>query len=268
MARAPSSFWLYARVARNAFGRYATYRASTVGGAVANTVVGVLRASVLLAVVVPRGSIRGFTASDAATFAFLAVALDAPVSMFAPLDLAARIRTGDVAVDLYRPLDVQAYWLAHEVGRAAFQLLTRLAPPLLAGGLLFHLRIPSDPRVWFAFAAALAGAIVLSFALRFVLTLSAFWLLDGQGVQGIANIFATLLSGWMVPLALFPPAVARVGRNLPWASLLQLPAEVFLQSGGSQLLTFARQLAWTIALLGLGRVLLRRATRRLVVQGG
>ncbi|NEE53622.1 ABC transporter permease, partial [Streptomyces sp. SID8455] len=52
-------------------------------------------------------------------------------------ELMERIRTGDIAVDLYRPVDLQLWWLAGDLGRAAFQLLGRGVVPMLAGALAF-----------------------------------------------------------------------------------------------------------------------------------
>ena len=46
-----------------------------------------------------------------------------------------RIRTGDIAVDLYRPADLQLWWLAGDLGRAAFHLLGRGVLPMVLGAL-------------------------------------------------------------------------------------------------------------------------------------
>ncbi len=267
---APTSAGLVWRVARGAFARQSTYRTAAVGGAAANTAVALLKASVLLAVVSQRGEIRGFDAADLVTFSFLSMALDAPVAMFEPLDLARRVRTGDVVIDLYRPADIQLYWLAEAAGKAGFNVAARLAPPILVGGLIFHLRVPADAQTWGFFALSLAAAIVLSFALRFVLALTAFFTLEVNAIPGITNFLIVVLSGWMLPLALFPPVVESVARQLPFAAVAQLPIEVFLgkHDGTSFAAVLGRQLLWAAAFLVGGRVLLGRATRRVVVQGG
>ena len=50
-------------------------------------------------------------------------------------DVALRVRSGDVATDLQRPLDFQAYWLAQDLGRAAYHALFRGVPPFIFGAL-------------------------------------------------------------------------------------------------------------------------------------
>jgi len=262
---------LYIRVAVLSFRRSSTYRVATLGGAAANTVVAFLLASVLLATVSQRGSIHGLDATGAVTFMFVVFGLDAPVGVFQALELGDRIRSGDVAVDLYRPLDTQLYWLAQEVGRAAFATLTRLAPPLLIGGLVFAVRVPPRFTTWLAFAASLGAAVAFSFAYRFVISLAAFWMLDARGVYSISGLFVMGLSGFVIPLQLLPPWVSSIARNLPFAALAQFPAEVFLGMHpglGGLLAVVARQVAWTVAFAVIGRMLLGAGMRRLVVQGG
>ncbi len=71
-------------------------------------------------------------------------------------ELIERIRTGDVAVDLYRPVDLQGWWLASDLGRALFHLLGRGVVPLVFGALLFPLALPASPLTWVAFVLAVA----------------------------------------------------------------------------------------------------------------
>ncbi|WP_243725465.1 hypothetical protein [Actinomadura rubrisoli] len=54
-----------------------------------------------------RPSLGGYDAADAVTFCFLTQALIGPVQIFGGLDLATRIRDGDVAIDLHRPVGLQ-----------------------------------------------------------------------------------------------------------------------------------------------------------------
>ena len=73
---------------------------------------------------------------------------------FGEFGLAERIRTGDIVVDLYRPVDVQRYWFDQELGRAGFQVLWRALPPFAVGALVFDLALPPDVGTWVAFAAS------------------------------------------------------------------------------------------------------------------
>jgi viologen exporter family transport system permease protein len=69
---------------------------------------------------------------------------------------------------------------------------------------------------------------------------------------------------------LLPDGFEHVVRMLPFASLIQVPCDVFLgKAHGLDLLAaFATQAAWIAALTLAGRAVLARAERRVVVQGG
>ena len=60
-------------------------------------------------------------------------------------DLAERIRTGDVAIDLYRPVGLVGWYLASDLGRAAYHLLTRGFGPTLIGLVVFDIALPASP---------------------------------------------------------------------------------------------------------------------------
>jgi ABC-2 type transport system permease protein len=100
-----------------------------------------------------------------------------------------------------------------------------------------------------------------------VTALSGFWLTDARGVQQLAGIVATFMSGMVLPLAVFPGWLGNLARLLPWSAMLQVPANVLLgKTSAVSALRF--EAIWAILVLALGRVLTAIATRRVVVQGG
>ncbi|THC47500.1 ABC-2 family transporter protein [Streptomyces sp. A1499] len=266
-------FRLYAAVAQSAFRRYATYRIATAAGVFTNTVFGLILAYTYIALWDERPGLGGYDQAQAVTYVWLGQALLTVMALMGggfEAELIERIRTGDIAVDLYRPADLQAWWLATDAGRGLFQLLGRGVAPMAVGALVFDLALPADPLRWLAFAVAVALGVLVSFAIRFLVALSAFWLMDGAGVTQVAMLAGTFFSGMLLPLNVFPGVLGEIARALPWSALLQLPADVFLGAvGGADLLgTYAFQLGWAVALFTAGRVLQAVATRRVVVQGG
>ena len=262
---------LYALISRQAFRRYLTYRGALFGGVLANTVFGVIKALIVTAVWQQRPSIGGYGLADALTYVFLGQAMIGPMSLLNNgLDIPARIRTGDIGTDLFRPVDFQNYWLATDLGRAAFAILGRSVVPFVIGALLFHLHIPKDPRVWAAFLVAVFLGTVVSFALRYLAAMATFWLLDERGVTVMAAVVTSFLGGMIVPIVLFPAWLGHLARLLPWASLLQVPADVFLgkRTGAAIGGAYLFEAGWAVALLLIGRLVTRRARHRVVVQGG
>ncbi len=257
-------------LARRGYRRYAAYPGATWAGVFTNTFFGFLIAYVLLAVFREREAIGSYDASDAVTYVWLAQGMLMTVYVWGWYEVALRVQSGDVATDLQRPIDLQAYWLAQDLGRAAYHALFRGVPPFLIGALAFDVRLPGAPQLWAAFLVSLALAVVVSFAFRFLFNLAAFWLLDYRGVGGLAMVVSTFFSGQLVPLAFFPEELRIVVWALPFASMVQAPIEVFLgHARGLELAgLLALQAVWALLLLAAGRAVYNAGTRKLVVQGG
>lgn len=265
-----SSVRLYGAVAVGGFRRYATYRAATAAGVFTNTVFGLILVYTYLALWNERPDLGGYGQAQAVTYVWLGQALYATLAIQGggfEVELMERIRTGAVAIDLYRPADLQGWWLAQDLGRSVFQLLGRGVIPFLFGVTVFPVALPDDPLTWAAFLTTVLLAMVVSYAIRYLVALSAFWLMDGTGAMQMLMIVGMLCSGLVLPLNVFPGAFGEVVRMLPWAALLQGPADV-LMGETSALRVFALQGAWAVALLVAGRLLQSAATRRVVVQGG
>lgn len=263
---------LWFEVARRSFRRHSTYRAATYAGVFTNTIFGFIKAYVLIAVFASRGGapVNGLDVRDAVTFAWLGQAFYVVIAV-PGLDLAERIRTGDVVSDLYRPRDLQAWWLAHDVGRLGYQVLVRSAVPTVVGALFFDLRFPSSPFVWLAFAGAFVAAELVCYAHRFIMSLLTFWSLNYVPLHQAAAVLIFFFSGLLVPVTLFPEWLQQVAAFTPYPSMMQVPVEVLLGKHAGFVDTaqaLGSQLLWAVVLLGIGRVVLSRATRKVIVQGG
>jgi len=264
---------LYAAVALSGFKRYATYRVATVAGVFTNTVFGFIVAYTYAALWDERPHLGGYDLSQALTFVWLGQALLATVALFGggfQDELQERIRSGDIAVDLYRPVDLQMWWLASDLGRAAFQLLGRGIVPMVCGALAFELTLPGSPLTWLWFLLSVVLAVCVGFAVRYLVALAAFWLLDGTGLSLMSGLLCMFFSGMVLPLNVFPGRLGEIAEALPWAAMLQVPADVFLgrRQGAAVLGALAFQAGWVVVLFAAGRALQSVATRKVVVQGG
>lgn len=261
---------LYAAVAAGGFRRYATYRVATAAGVFTNTAFGLILVYTYLALWEERPHLGGYDQSQAVTYVWLGQCLYATLAIQGggvEKDLMDRIRTGEIAIDLYRPADLQLWWLAADLGRSLFQLLGRGVIPFAFGALFFPTAVPKDVTTWAAFLFALLLAMVVSFGIRYLAALSVFWLLDGMGVSQVLMVTGIFCSGMTLPLNAFPGALGDVVQALPWAAQLQMPADVLMGEADPSA-AYAFQGAWAVVLLAAGRVVQSAATRRVVVQGG
>lgn len=257
-------------LARRGYRRYAAYPGATWAGVFTNTFFGFLIAYVLLAVFEERATVGSYDASDAVTYVWLSQGLLMTIYIWNWFDVALRVRTGDIASDLHRPVDFQAFWLAQDLGRAAYHALYRGVPPFVIGALVFDVILPGSAVLWLGFAVSVLLAVVVSFAYRFLFNLAAFWLLDYRGVGVLAMVASTFFSGQIVPLAFFPHWLEILAWSLPFAAMIQAPIEVWLgHAKGAELAgVLALQAFWAGALLVIGRAVFGAGLRKLVVQGG
>lgn len=259
---------LWLALARLGFKRAAAYRGATVAGVFTNTVWGFMLTFVQLALFSVHSRVAGYDATDAVTYVWMQQGMLMTVFSWVWADIAVRVRTGDIATDFHRPVDFQGYWLVQDLGRAVYHALFRGIPPVLVASLVFHLRFPSHGLTWLWFAVSLVLAVCVSFALRFLTNMTAFWILDYRGIVSLTAFAWMFLAGMFgIPLVFLPAAIYRVVALLPFASMGQAPLTVFLEKPGVPA-AMALQAFWAVALLALGRVVLHRAERRLVVQGG
>ena len=259
-------------IARRGYRRYSAYPGATVAGLFTNVFFGFLQAYILLAVYESRDSIGGYDAAAAVTYVWLTQGLLSVVASFGPswIELALRVRSGDIAVDLGRPLDLQRAQLAHDAGRAGVPAaLPRACRPSCSARSFSTSRRrrtrssgPPSRSAWRSRSWSASRSLPRQPARLLADRLPR---RDAAGPDG-----PHLLSGLIIPLAFFPEPWDTVARALPFASMLQLPVDIFVgaASGSEIVAVLAVQAAWAVILLGLGRVVLAAGTQKLVIQGG
>jgi ABC-2 type transport system permease protein len=259
---------LYARLVRYGFRKHATYVWAALAGAFTNSVFGILRAYILIALWQARPGLAGYDVTDAVTFCFITQAFIGPMQLFGGgLAIPERIRSGDIALDLVRPASLQLWTLAEDLGRAAYLFLVRGIPPMLLGAALFGIVVPADPAQWAGFLIGFLIGVLTSFGWRYLVALSVCWLTDDRGVAVVSLVLTTFFSGMMLPLTIFPGWLGEVARALPWAAMVQAPTDLYLgKAPVAETLLF--QAFWAAALFALGLLATRAIRHKVVIQGG
>jgi ABC-2 type transport system permease protein len=260
-------------IARSGFRRWSTYRQATIAGAFTNVVFGFVRCYVLLAVAGATAGQRagGYDAEQLATYVWTGQGLLSVVALWGWTDLADRIRTGDVAADLIRPVHPVVSYLAADLGRAGHAMLTRFVPPLIVGAIFFPLYQPQRWATVPLFALSIILAVVACFGCRFLVNASGYWSNDARGAIFFWTLSSGVLAGLYFPLRLLPDWLAvLLYVGTPFPSLLQTPSDVLVERDGPavQAGLVGLQAAWCVVLLALCVLVQRRAERKLVVQGG
>lgn len=249
----------------------ATYRLAMFGGLVANATFGFLKTAILSATVAAGGGmVGGYDGAMMATYVWVGQGMLGSLNLNGRLDLADRIKSGDVTTDFLRPLDVQTATVATEVGKAVYALLPRGVPSIAIGALFVGLGTPSSPLTWLLAFVSLALGMIVSQTTVYVLATIGFWLVELRGLQTMYMMLSGFLAGLFVPVSLFPDWLATIAHATPFPSMMQYPIDVFTEHGGSTGTwnRLAAQVFWLAVTWVAGWWLTRRGRHKLEVQGG
>ena len=264
------SIQLFWQITKRSYQRYLTYRAATLAGLLTNLFFGILRASILVALYGGQKEVDGITINAAVTYAAMTQALIGYLCMFSWFDLMMTVYTGEVAVDLLKPINYLGFWMAKDLGRATMQLVFR-GMTLMAGYvLLFDLVWPKGYLQWLAVFVTLVLSWVISFLWRFLINLASFWTPNARGILRLFFTSSLFFSGFLMPLRFFPEWVVKISYLTPFPHMLNTVVEVYLGilQGTELIYALAFQLFWICILYLAVQVTFRAGIRRLVILGG
>ncbi|WP_067659333.1 ABC transporter permease [Nocardia harenae] len=263
---------VYWRLAGAGFRRQWQYKLALFAGMFTNSVFGLLRGAVMLAAIGSAGSFGGYDAGSIAAYVWLSQALlGAVLFSDSGVELGERVRSGDIAVDFLRPVDLQLATVAGDLGRATCTLLPRGLPTLAVGALVYGgLALPDDPVAYLlGLPSVLLGTAISSLTL-FCAALAGFWVVETRGIRTLHQVLGSFLAGLFVPVHLFPGWLGAIAAATPFPSVLQAPVDVLSGrvTGAAALGVVGVQVFWLLVTAALGQALLGAGRRKLEVQGG
>lgn len=223
-----------------------------------------------VAVYADRGSVGGFDWAEMKSYLVISLFMSALVSGSSEYRISRAIRSGNIAVELMRPVDYQKASLAITVGNSLSEGVL-VSAACLGFAFAFGLTvIPSGSLQWLGFACAALIAFAMKFLLVYVFGLACFWTQTLMGISWLRKGLTDFFSGALVPLSFFPLWLRETADWLPFKSVVWVPASAFTgRLAGTELLgSLAVGLGWVVALWLLGRAIWALAMRRVTIQGG
>ena len=188
-------------------------------------------------------------------------------------EITAMIRSGNVAYELCRPLNLYFIWYSRLLSfRLVPTLLTGIPLYVIAGFLPGGSGItpPGSIAAGTAWAVSTLFALLLGCAISNLVTVSTLWTIAGDGMQRILPGVILILSGAVVPLAYFPDWTQIVLKLLPFSGLIDIPFRFYLgMIPASEIFSIGLiQMGWTVIFILIGVRLLNTGMKKVVVQGG
>jgi ABC-2 type transport system permease protein len=260
----------YLAVLSSRFRTLLQYRAAAFAGVGTQLFFGVVRMMIFDAFYRSSAVVQPMTREQVITYIWLGQAMLLLTLQSVDNDVATMIRTGNVAYELTRPLDLYSLWFARAFSGRAAPLVMRAVPIFVIAGLFLGLQAPHSLAAGALFAVSAFGGLLLAASMVALITISMLWTISGEGVSRLAPALIFFFSGIAIPLPLFPDWMQWLIAALPFRGLIDTPFRIYLGhlSGTAALAALLHQLLWIAALAIIGRAMLARGLHRLVVQGG
>ena len=188
-------------------------------------------------------------------------------------DIFEMITQGNIAYELCRPCDLYNMWMFRSMGMRLSRAALRCFPVFAVAAFLpapYGLKLPPDLAAagLFVVSGILGSLNVVAFGM--LIYISTFFTISVQGTRAFCAAVVELLSGQVIPLPFLPDGIRQTVELLPFASMENAPLRIYGGdiSGMQAIWTIFLQLFWLAAMVLAGRLLIQKALRRVVVQGG
>lgn len=183
------------------------------------------------------------------------------------------ITDGNISYELCRPAGLYEMWFAKNMAIRLSKAVLRCFPVLIAAAFLpapYGIMLPGDMQgtVLFLLSMLLAFGVVVAFSM--LIYISVFFTISGQGIKMISSCLAEFLSGAVIPLPFMPDGLRQLAEFLPFASMQNAPLRIYSKdiAGAAAWQVIALQLFWLVFMCAAGKLLMHRALKQVVVQGG
>lgn len=181
-----------------------------------------------------------------------------------------QIKNGNVAYELIFPMSLYGYWFSRALAMRLIPTIWRAVPLFFLAFIFFDLSLPVSFSAFVYFLISLFLAALLSAAITVFVIITLFWTISADGILSLTAHVVVLLSGMIVPLPLFPSWLQPFLNVQPLRGIVDIPSRIYMGiiSGSDALYFLGFQIGWIICFILLGKILLQRALKKFVVQGG
>jgi ABC-2 type transport system permease protein len=183
--------------------------------------------------------------------------------------LGMRVRDGQVAMDLIKPVNLMTLYFGQGLGRTAFRVSFATLPLLILFSLLTQVNPPALATLP-AFAATVLCGYLINFQLDYMIGLVAFYLEYNNGIRWGIRLMMSIIGGMVIPLNYFPEWVERIFRLFPTQYMFFQPLQIYLGrvEPYAAWSIAAQALAWVLVIFVLAQLMQRDGLRRLSLSGG
>ena len=188
-------------------------------------------------------------------------------------DIFDSITSGNIAYELVRPVDIYDMWFIRNAAVRLSRVVLRCLPILIVAALLpepYNMSPPDSILTFVLFIVAMILGFLLAIAYCMLFYAMSFYVINSTGVRLFAAATVEFLAGGIIPLPFFPKNIVTVLELLPFASMQNTPFWIYTGyiNGDKAIFKICLQIFWFVVLFLLGKLLIKNALKKVVVQGG
>jgi ABC-2 type transport system permease protein len=217
--------------------------------------------------------IDGFSINQMITYVWLGQAFLVIRFLDLPKNCAKEIENGNICYKFVRPINLYNQWYAEHIGYKLSSTLLRCMPLILVAFIMpssIRMMLPVSFLAFILFLISLIIGALLTSAISMIIVYLTFKTLSSKGTVNICNTVCGILGGLYIPLVFMPQSVQNVLNYLPFRFVLDLPARIYI--GNIQpvqaLVFIGIAIAWLIVLVVIGKILITKAGKNVIIQGG
>lgn len=218
----------------------------------------------------PTDVVNGMTFKDTMIYLVLASSLFSTMEMFVTWQMGYSVKSGDIVLDLLRPIGYEMYYLFLFSGNTIVSVLVNLLPTMIIVYFITGGGFALSFNLLFFVMAVILGTI-LNYFINFIVGTICFYTESVWGVDKMKEVVVALLSGASIPIAFFPETFQKVVYHLPFQAIYNTPLTLLIdntmsmETRWSMILT---QIFWLAVMALISHVFLKISMRRIVVNGG
>lgn len=186
-----------------------------------------------------------------------------------------QIQTGNVVMDLVKPIDIYNMWFYKSLGRKLARLILRMVPLLIVTSLPiwgeYRFMIQTDPRLLILSIISLIFTLLLNMSYIMLIYAFSMIFISSLSIRQIMRVILEVGSGLVIPLPFMPDWAISFLRCTPFYYFQNTSFSIYIgyMTDPKEIaINLIMQLIWFAALTFIGKAIVRNRLKKLVVQGG
>ena len=217
--------------------------------------------------------IDGFSLEQMKTYVWLGQAFLVIRFIDLPKNCAKEIENGNICYKFIRPINLYNQWYAEHLGYKLSATILRCFPLLIVAFIMppsIRMMLPVSFVAFLLFLIALILGSMLTSAISMIIVYLTFKTLSSKGTVNICNTVCGILGGLYIPLIFMPQSIQNILNYLPFRFILDLPARIYIGNIDplEALIFIGISVFWLIIIILIGKILISKAGKNAIIQGG